>query len=296
MEERKEPFDTRSLKKGRTGISLIILGGLAAALFLTHDIIITNILAASYCSQEPTPKTFIKKKVAFPESIYFEDNIYEGFDKTDRKLMIQNYLDGLHVHTLALRGTDKKIYVYEAGDTSLLKQYDALISLREQYLEEIGKTADKELKKQLIDKNIKNNDNADLLLKQYVQSTVKNVKVYASKKEMPKLNYTVRYDIIPLSDFERNYIYQDKAEIIETATGETIAYNYRLMRRWYILHPDISHGNRYYYPHAVCGNGGKGLYGFDEEVLNIDAIFAPSKHLYLTNSFLYEKYYKGQKR
>ena len=53
-----------------------IRGIVAAVLFLipTYDIIITNILGVYYCTT--APKAFIKETVEYPESIYFEDNVF----------------------------------------------------------------------------------------------------------------------------------------------------------------------------------------------------------------------------
>ena len=76
----------------------------------TYDIIITNLLGSYYCLT--TPNTFIGKKVEFPQSIYWEDNVYPGFNEEDRKLMIMNYLDGKHLKKMALNGDDGKVYMY----------------------------------------------------------------------------------------------------------------------------------------------------------------------------------------
>ena len=58
-----------------------IRGIVAVVLFLipTYDIIITNILGAYYCAT--APKAFIKETVEYPQSIYFEDNVFNGFNE-----------------------------------------------------------------------------------------------------------------------------------------------------------------------------------------------------------------------
>jgi hypothetical protein len=101
-------------------ITLITIG----ILLPTYDIIITNALGAYYCKADPNPKTFIKEKVEYPESIYWEDNIFGGFDVNERRQMIQNYLDGIHLKTMALNGEDGKIYVYNCEiDKKLYDEY-----------------------------------------------------------------------------------------------------------------------------------------------------------------------------
>lgn len=68
-----------------------------AILLPTYDIIITNILGTYYCSQEPNPKTLIKKKVEYPLSIYWNGSVTSGLDQDGRKLIIINYLDAAYI-------------------------------------------------------------------------------------------------------------------------------------------------------------------------------------------------------
>jgi hypothetical protein len=83
--------------------------------------------------------------------------------------------------------------------------------------------------------------------------------------------------------------------VIENNTSKVIAYNRRYMRFFYNIFPDFELGNRYYYPHAVCGNW---WYGFDENVLigkwRLNSI-GYSHHQMSPNKYLYNKYIKGEK-
>jgi hypothetical protein len=99
---------------------------LVIALFFllpTYDIILTNVLGAFHCLS--SKGTFVSKTVEYPESIYWEDNVYPGFDVEDRKLMVKNYLDGIHLKTMALNAPDNQnVYVYECEkDIDLYNQY-----------------------------------------------------------------------------------------------------------------------------------------------------------------------------
>ena len=90
-------------KRNDVGLYATLLAGAAIVLYLTYDILLTNIFGLYYCKiAPPHPKTKIEKKVAYPISIYWEDNVYPGFSKQDRELMIKNYLDGVHLKTMAL--------------------------------------------------------------------------------------------------------------------------------------------------------------------------------------------------
>jgi len=246
--------DGFSLSK-RVGITFLFL------LPFTYDIVITNILGAYYCLiAPPHPKTKIIKKVEYPISIYWEDSVYPGFNKEDRKLMIINYLDGKHLKTMALNGPDGKIYVYSAkeGDFKSFKY----------------------------DKKFKNR------YTQYTHIIMQNEKVY-TKQTMPKTNYTVTFNEIPLNSFSKHFLYSDETKVIENNTSKVIAYNRRYMRFFYNIFPDFEVGNLYYSPDPVCG----------ERISLAEVTFEHNKWNFNNrrlrwvdiNQKLYNKYIKGEK-
>lgn len=239
-----------------------------AIIFLipTYDIIITNTLGAYHCLT--TPSTYINKKVEFPESIYWEDNVYPGFSKEDRKLMIMNYLDGVHLTTIALNGEDGKIYTYEAN-ASVWEQLKPLEKDRGQpYYDKVNSIAE------------------------HIMETSEHI---YTKETMPKMNYTVTFDEVKLNLLSRKFLYSDETKIIENNTNETIAYNRRVMRFFYNVFPDLVLGNRYYQQEPVCGD--RFYRGFDEKV------FTKLKYMYAgevsgkksLNEILYLRYIKGEK-
>jgi len=237
--------------------------GFGLMIFLTYDIIITNILTAYYCNTAPNPKTKIEKKVEYPISIYWEDNVYPGFSKADRELMIINYLDGVHLKTMALNAPDGKIYIYHI-ERPILKKLKEEFSESEWYSTGI---------------------------KQYTQTVMQTQKVY-TKQTMPKTNYTVTFNEVRLNAFTRDFLYSDETKVIENNTSKVIAYNRRYMRFFYTLQPDFQGGN-YYYPHPMCGNG---IYRRTE-----DKVFSELAWHYNVaeipgiNQKLYNKYIKGEK-
>lgn len=258
------------LINNKIGLWFSIALGVFLMLLATYDIIITNILSSYYCSQEPNPKTDIKKKVEYPESICWEDNVYPGFNAEYRKLMIMNYLDGVHLKKMALNGDDGKIYIYE-----------------------INKNIFKDLK---YDKQYKN------IYEQYAQIILKTQKVY-SKQTMPKMNYTVTFNEVELHPFARKFLYSDETKVIENTTNEVIAYNRRYMRFFYNLLPDIALGNVYYYSEPMCGINksiDNWLFGYVEEksegkVQITNKVLKTTNILTNKNRFLYKKYIKGEK-
>jgi hypothetical protein len=225
----------------------------------TYDIILTNILGGYYCLT--TPSTYVNKKVEYPLSIYWNSSVTSGLNQDGRKLMIINYLDGIHLKKMALNGDDGKVYVYH---------------LDKPMLEEIKKEFDSTKYKDVYD--------------QYTMYVIdKSEKVY-TKQTMPKMNYTVTFDEIRLNPLSRKFLYSDETKVIDNNTGEVIAYNRRYMPFFYHIAPDFALGNRYYssWGFEVCA----------QENNDIDKIFSSLIHYYSVaetpglNEELYKKYIK----
>jgi len=243
---------------------ILIVLALSTLLFLTHDIILTHILAYQICKADPNPKTFITHTVEYPESIYWEDNIYPGFDEKDRLLMIRNYLDGVHLKTMALNAPDGSIYLFTAT------QEDWQISQR-MTKETSGAWSN------------------------YFDALTQEAKVIASRgrvissPEKEQFNYSVVFNSVDLTPLQKRYLYCDEVVITDRMNNEVIGYNRRLMRRWYMLLPDFELGNRYYWPEALCGMGG--LIYFDEMVITVyGRNLVPAKHREFINYKLYMRF------
>lgn len=227
----------------------------------TYDILLTYIFAGCYCLT--TPSTYIKEKDSFPKSIYFEDNIYPGFSKSDRKIMIENYLDGKHLKTMALNGDDGKIYVYSANENDW--------------------NTSKAIKARKIQGNY-----WDMLVLETNHIYATTEKVY-TKETMPKMNYTVIYQEDPLPFIVNSFLHRDNVKIIKNSTNEIIGYNRRIMNFFYNIAPDFAVGGRHYAPGPICGN--TNLLTFDRSVITENARkFVPQKHQQWLNNKYYEKY------
>ncbi len=182
-----------------------IRGIVAAALFLipTYDIIITNILGAYYCAT--TPKAFIKETVEYPQSIYFEDNVFNGFNEQDIEYMMNNYLDGIHLKTLALNLPDGNVAIYHYEKNQ--DDYDKIV---------------KEVKQEPGDKTSHYDDIRARIIK-----IIDSNKIITTKDKMPKMNYAVLYDKVNLNRFASKYFHSDAMRIIDNKTNETIAFQQR---------------------------------------------------------------------
>ncbi|MFR8441132.1 MAG: hypothetical protein ACLVCW_05305 [Campylobacter sp.] len=182
-----------------------IRGIVAAVLFLipTYDIIITNILGVYYCTT--APKAFIKETVEYPESIYFEDNVFNGFNEQDIENMMNNYLDGIHLKTLALNLPDGNVAIYHYKKNQ--DEYDKIV---------------KEVKQELGDKTSHYDDIRARIIK-----IIDSNKIITTKDKMPKMNYTVLDDKVNLNQIASKFFYADIMRIINNKTGETISYQQR---------------------------------------------------------------------
>jgi len=267
---------------------------LVSFLPFTYDIIMTNIFSVYYCNTAPNPKTHIGKKVEYPVSIYWEDNVYPGFSKEDRELMIQNYLDGVHLQIMALNAPDGSIHLYHREVSR--QQYDDLqkqIVRIWQQIKQIEarprKQRSVELNQKLVDLYEHKNALASKT-KSLIENTPLTHKTY-TKSSMPALNYTVTFDEVPLPKLARKFLYSDETKITENSTGEVIAYNRRYMRFFYKLLPDIALGNRYYWQVPMCG---------DRYELHLDAfdmlkwrLQGRRDHKIALNNYLYTKHIEG---
>ncbi|MDD4855913.1 MAG: hypothetical protein PHQ22_10150 [Sulfuricurvum sp.] len=272
------------------------------------DVILSNTLGAYYCAQEPNPKTYIKHTVEEPISIYWEDNVYPGFDEADSKLMVANYLDGVHLQTMALNTPDGKVKVYSYSN--LTQSYSDLVQ------EGYAATKEAQEKRVIFDKarNHKNfedyppdfkeiskawaqADNKRESLTKQIESAKAQLTLVitqTTREQMPLINYTVKTDEVHLSDLARKVLYSDKVKITDNRTKEVIAYNRRIMQLYSAsLMPDVAMGNRYYYPVPICGVTTPSR--FDENIFQYigrSGKYLPGKHTIDDNVKLYIKHNK----
>lgn len=260
--------------------SLIFLFALITSITLyASDVILSNTLGAYYCAQEPNPKTYIKHTVEEPISIYWEDNIYPGFDDADAELMVKNYLDGVHLQTMALNTPDGKVKVYSYANVS--QSYVDLVregymatkewkirndavdrAFEEAYDSKHGKykegySRDSSPLKELSAAFREIDAKKSALTKQIEAEKAKLdfVITETTREQMPPMNYTLKTDEVHLSDLARKVLYSDEIKITDNRAGEVIAYNRRIMQLFSAaLLPDFQGGN-YYVPKALCGNG-----------------------------------------
>lgn len=259
---------------------LIFLLLLIASITLNaSEVILSNTLGTYYCAQEPNPKTYIKHTVEEPISIYWEDNVYPGFDEADSKLMVKNYLDGVHLQIMALNTTEGKVNIYSYKDIpqsyiDLVKEgfavaeewkvrkaasskafEEAYDSKRSKYKE--GYSRDSSPLKELSAAFREIDAKKSAFTKQIEAEKAKLdlIITETTRDAMPQMNYTVKTDEVYLSDTARKVLYSDEVNITDNRTKEVIAYNRKIMQLYSAsLLPDFQGGN-YYVREALCGKG-----------------------------------------
>jgi hypothetical protein len=74
------------------------------------------------------PLQVVHDVIESPISVYWEDNVWPGFDEYGRNWMVKNYLDGKHLQVLAMNGDDGQIYLYR-HNVKGFQQYKSRVDL-----------------------------------------------------------------------------------------------------------------------------------------------------------------------
>lgn len=257
-------------------LTLFLVGGVlfpAVAIYLTHDIAVVSYLKYKYCNNTMVE---IKEIVKYPGSVYWEDNVFPGFDPLSRRWMIENYLDGVHLQILALNDANGKIYLYRATADQFAKSkllQEQINSLEKQAARNIeaGKAAeDEEEKETLIDEGNRLRKQAgelvskrQVVLDKAVLAVITKEEVFSRPEDLPPLNYKVVLNQEPLPIWQQRYIYSDKIEVVDQRTRKAIAWSKRLERYKYYLELDIAGGRLLF---GTLVGDGKMAY-FDDKIL-----------------------------
>jgi len=191
------------------------------------------------------PLQEIHRTIESPHSVYWEDNVWPGFDEYGRTWMIKNYLDGIHLQILALNGEDGKIYLYRATENSRAKSsnYKKKVEELEKREEELrlkdnayykkhGKRDPKflEIRKNEVEPQLlqarKEEKSFDV---EEIEHITEKVEIYTSASELPPIRYHVRLEPIHRF-FPADQLYHaDLITITDTSDDKVIAWSKRFM-------------------------------------------------------------------
>lgn len=221
------------------------------------------------------PLQEIHQTVEAPESVYWQDDVWPGFDAYGRRWMVEQYLDGVHLKTLALNGEDGKIYLYRAeGDTFTESERmrpardrkNREIEAMEQEAMDIGRNKGnnqelwrriREIKKEALEFCAYTESR-----KKELQEIMNRVEVYDSPSRMPPMRYQVTFMLLDNWWREREIYHADQITITEAASGKVIASSRRYMAFGFWL-SDMGGATEKYF--KIVGE--KKAYEFDDKVL-----------------------------
>ncbi len=191
-----------------------------------------------------TPLQEIHETVESPESVYWEDNVWPGYDERSRACMVKTYLDGVHFKSLALNGEDGKIYLYRATIDSFAeseklrpeyeKRKQIIETLREEAKDVGRRGGDNKQLWNIVRKKTKAFSNT--LGKRYwdqkrseIAAIIGKVEIYKDEKFLPPMHYHVHFDPLPLPWPLYAWLHADRISIIDTEAGREIAFSKRYM-------------------------------------------------------------------
>lgn len=187
-----------------------------------------------------SPLQEITRTVENPGSVLWIDNVWPGFDEKARAWMVENYLDGVHLHTLGLNDGKGHLYVYRAAQedyaesAKMLPDVEAARIKYDKALELSGGRTNKEVvsfqtKYFDLDGPYRAKRRKESL------SIVKNPDIYSyTKQDTPEglsaFAYKVEWNSIPISNLQQKYIWCDEVSIKESDRNSEIAINKRCLQ------------------------------------------------------------------
>ncbi len=234
---------TVAVKFGRYKIVVFVVV-LFFVLFPFRRLIFYKILF-SYYSRSPLQE--IHESVEYPISVYWEDNVWPGFDAYGRHWMVKNYLDGKHLQLLALKGDDGKIYLYRANQETFSESN----KLHPEYSR--VKQAIEAAKKEAVTVGSSGGDNKamwkkirereDVFRKSHskqfeyqkhkeISRILGRVEVYADKSDLPPIRYHVEFYLLPKSFLLNNQnkiLHADRISIVDMESEKEIAFSERYL-------------------------------------------------------------------
>lgn len=286
-------FITRKLTRSK---KIFFAVALLLVIFPIRRLIFYDVIFAYY---RLSPLQEIRKTVERPISVYWEDNVWPGFDEYGRHWMVKNYLDGDHLQVLALNGDDGKIYLYRAkrddfkglaplaGRLEQLRAKEAILQkefgkiYRRDFLskhkpfrfpQDMG-AKEKFVKNHPLHKRIEKIDNKISSVFNNIyhlkrlgwERIFSTVKIYGKASGLPPINYKISLNLLQkdfLVNNGKKELYADKVRIIEIKSKDVIAYSVR-----YMVYADFISKISDSQPKFDDGLGDMGPYEFDDKVI-----------------------------
>jgi len=190
-----------------------------------------------------SPLQEIHETVKSPGSVYWEDNVWPGYDEYGRYWLVHSYLDGINLKVLALNGDDGKIYLYRAKveDYEKSEKLRPAMNRKQREIDIFRDKAKKiyessgdnswlgepihKLETEILPfrKRFKDQRKKD------VQGIISREEVFQSKYQLPPMNYTVEFNSVKVMWPIEKLLHADKITVTDNKRNEEIAYSRRYM-------------------------------------------------------------------
>lgn len=241
------------------------------------DMIIAKGIMWNY-ALENDPLQKISRTVEKPESVVWIDNVWPGFDERQRRCMVRDYLDGVHLKILALNGEDGKFYLYRASLNDFSESEK--LHLKHEELDKKIKQLEEEAKQigasggdnRQLWRNIREKYNSKLKKIGYKTQREKEIdhifaepEIYQSLEDLPSLKYQIKFQHNRLPYVQEKFVWCDEIHIRDNDEDEEIAFSKRCLGYASRVFPNPIGSGAPFYGGARLGN--ERIYWFDNEVL-----------------------------
>lgn len=197
----------------------------------------------SFYRMQPLQEVF--QVVDLPISVYWQDNVWPGYDKFGRNWMIDQYLDGVHLKVLALNGDDKKIYLYRAEELDFSESRKALRILKKckaDYFNFVEKNkahikqhkkpiegAGDYLNRVLVPAESKAWKDYYRIKEEAIKQIVDRVEIYESSETLPFMRYRVDFNLVDKGLLASKLFHIDEVVITDVEKNTVIAFSQRYL-------------------------------------------------------------------
>ena len=229
-------FVCHRLKRGWRTKSLVVVILLLAPFW---DVIIAKGIMWNF-ARKNAPLQSISQTVEKPESVIWIDNVWPGFDEYGRHWMVESYLDGVHLKTLALNDGKGKLYVYRATAEDFAasaKLWPEVVEAQNKFedlYQKAGRRTTKEIVPYQFDA-LKKRDAFQKLRKQEATVVLKRAENYpftegdSSAVDLDQFQYKVQFNPIPLTAWQAKFVWCDNLEIRDQQNNILISDNKRCL-------------------------------------------------------------------
>ncbi len=232
-----------------------------------------------------TPMGKIYNPIEYPGSVLWIDKVWPGFDQYSRRVMIEIYLDGIHLRKLALNDGEGKIYVYQGtpeifiSSTSLLDDFQKTQNKANNLVKKItilrneGRNVtelSRELNERVRPEAAKKLKLYQFERKKVISAIIAKGKIYdfvdlEDNNLLNQFNYNIEIKEVPIDEWKKRFVWCDEIIIDDNRSHEIIAFSKRCLGYSSKFGVNPVRKSQPFYGGVRTGN--YDAYGFDDLVL-----------------------------